>query len=109
MIILKGTSFYQKAINALEEWSIGTLKLEPDNPYDEEACAVYVNDDLVGYLPKGWRHEYWGQEVIDYINSPQRNRQVSLRKVGGYIMNNGKTATTGLRLITRADLEEELD
>ena len=104
MIILKGTSFCQKSIEALSDWSVGTLRLEPENPYDVDACAVDVDGDKVGYLPKGWKGESYGIEILDYINNAEREGRVSLRKVGGYDMGNGKKATVGLRLIQRSDL-----
>ena len=107
MITIKGTSYYQNTIRGLENWSIGTLRLEPNNEYDADACAVEVDGELVGYLPKGWKNEYYGPEMLVYIESIEREGRVSLRKVGGYSMGNGKTATEGLRLITRADLKEE--
>jgi hypothetical protein len=103
MIILKGTSFYQEIIKALPTWSLGTLRLEPDNSYDSEACAIYVEGETVGYLEKGWINSHYGEEMLSYINNPQREGKVSLRKVGGYDMGNGKRATEGLRLITRRD------
>lgn len=105
-ITLKGTSFYQDTIKGLANWSMGTLRLEPENAYDSEACAVDVDGEIVGYLEKGWKNSPYGEEMLSYINSPQREGKVSLRKVGGYDMGYGKKATEGLRLITRADLYE---
>ena len=108
MIILKGTSFYQENIKKLDTWSLGYLQLEPTNPYDAEACAVYVEDNIVGYLPKGWRQGKVSEDLISYIDSPHQNKKVSLLKVGGFKLNNGKVATTGLRIITRDDLIEDV-
>jgi len=107
MITLKGTSFYQETIRGLGNWSMGTLRLEPDNAFDSEACAVDVEGEIVGYLPKDWKEEAYGTEMLSYIESPEREGRVSLRKVGGYAMRNGGVATEGLRLITRADLFDE--
>jgi hypothetical protein len=108
MITLKGTSFYQSTIKGLKNWSLGILRLEPNNQYDSEACAVYVEEELVGYLEKGWKEEDWGEEMLTYINNPQREGHISLRKVGGYNMDNGEVATEGLRLITKKDLHERI-
>jgi hypothetical protein len=104
MIILKGTSFHQTTIKELTNWSLGTLRLEPDNEYDPEACAVDVGDKTVGYLPKGWSTETYGTEMLAHIKSPEHEGRVSLRKVGGYNMSGGRTAFEGLRLITHSDL-----
>lgn len=106
MIRLKGVSFYQDTIASLDEWSLGSLRLEPDNPYDADACAVDVQGQLVGYLPKGWRHEEWGQDLLAYINNSQGENSVSLKKVGGYDMYDGKKAALGLHLVTVRDILE---
>tara|TARA_B110000263_G_scaffold168605_1_gene146898 strand:+ start:140 stop:457 length:318 start_codon:yes stop_codon:yes gene_type:complete len=103
MIILKGTSFHQTTIKELTNWSLGTLRLEPENMYDPEACAVDVGDKTVGYLPKGWNIEHYGEDLLTHIKN---NGLVSLRKVGGYTMNGGRTAFEGLRVITHSDLLE---
>ena len=103
MIILKGTSFHQNTIKELTNWSVGTLRLEPENTYDPDACAVDVGDKPVGYLPKGWNTEHYGEDLLLHIKN---NGLVSLRKVGGYTMSGGRTAFEGLRVITHSDLLE---
>lgn len=30
------------------------LKLEPDNPFDDDAVAVYYSNARIGFIPSGW-------------------------------------------------------
>lgn len=50
---LKGTMYYQKAIQKIDFSASLAPKLvrEPENKYDHFAIAVYVQDMKIGYLP----------------------------------------------------------
>ena len=34
-----------------------SLKHEPENPFNENAVAVYYNDNRIGFIPTDWSHE----------------------------------------------------
>ena len=46
---------YYDGLDVINELSLGqavTLVVETDNPYDNEAVAIYYNDKKLGYVPK---------------------------------------------------------
>ena len=50
---------YYDGLDVIEELSLGTtvnLKLEPDNPYDPNAVAVYYEDTKLGFIPRVKNH-----------------------------------------------------
>ena len=97
IIIVKGTSFYQNVVKTLPFYSLGLLEPQPDNVYDPFACAIKVNNELVGYLPRGWTNQKWGREIINVIK--HKEGLVQLVKVGGFKLYNDQKPLYGLRLI----------
>lgn len=64
-----GEHSYQQALKRIagaktemskEHYAVATLNLEPDNPYDKEACVVKISTETVGYLSK--------QEAFDFLD-----------------------------------------
>jgi len=64
-----GESHYQHALNRIcggktddghNKNVSARLLPEPDNPYDSNAVAVYIDDDIVGYLDKQTAKRYKG-------------------------------------------------
>lgn len=51
---LSGFTYYD-GLDVVDELSLGKpvqLMVEPDNPYDPEAVAIYYKDKKLGYVPK---------------------------------------------------------
>lgn len=50
-----GESFRQAAVRKCRIGDCVDFELEPDNPFDPDAVAVYVRGEQIGYLPRdGW-------------------------------------------------------
>lgn len=58
---ISGESFYQDTLNRIcggktpeghERYCVAYLVPEPDNPYDKNAVAVYIENLKVGHIPK---------------------------------------------------------
>lgn len=47
-----GVSFHRDALIGVTVGMRVTVTHEPDNPYDSNACAVLVRDQLIGHLPR---------------------------------------------------------
>lgn len=46
---------YYDGLDVIDELALGVrvdLVVEPDNPYDPEAIAIYYHDKKIGYVPK---------------------------------------------------------
>jgi hypothetical protein len=97
MIMVKGTSYYQEAIPDSDKVILGHLELEPDNEYDQDACAVYIDGKKAGYLQKGWKHQQWGAVVVNCIK--EKEGVVQMFKVGGFGFEDGSSAYLGLRIM----------
>jgi hypothetical protein len=53
-----------KSIETGELYTTATLKLEPENPFDQTAVMVIIDDLQVGYIPKSQ-----SEMMTDYIKS----------------------------------------
>jgi hypothetical protein len=53
-----------KSIETGELYTTATLKLEPENPFDQTAVMVVIDDLQVGYIPKSQ-----SEMMTDYIKS----------------------------------------
>ncbi len=68
-----GESKYQHALREIAEQQgrgdddglVAYIVTEPDNPYDPNACAVYIGDKKVGYLPR--------EDAVDYVERMEDN------------------------------------
>jgi hypothetical protein len=57
-----------KSIETGELYTTATLKLEPDNAFDQTAVMVIIDDLQVGYIPKSQ-----SEMMTDYIKSLGKN------------------------------------
>lgn len=96
---VKGCSFHKESFEGLDSGKTyeALLKSEPQNEYDPNAIAVYINQKQVGYLPAGW----WDKEkdislflhgVIDSENP------LSAQITGGFELEDGAKANYGVLL-----------
>lgn len=88
---LAGFAYYD-GIDVINELGVGTpvdLVVEPDNPYDPEAVAIYYKHKKIGYIPKDKnalisQFLYFGHhDVFDariqYVNKEQHmDRQIRI-------------------------------
>jgi len=79
-IKVKGTSFRQPKVKALPTRCLGILSLQPENVHDKEACAITVDGEIVGFLPRGWARRWWGPSIVKVIKDQEG--VVPLKKVG---------------------------
>jgi len=97
MIMVKGTSHYQDSIPDVETVILGRLELEPDNEYDRDACAIYIDGKKAGYLQRGWKHQQWGAAVVNCIK--EKEGVVRMVRAGGFEFEDGSSAYSGLRIL----------
>lgn len=101
-----GTSHYQHILerfadprteNSQEKRVIAFIQHEPTNPYDKNACAVYIQYECVGYLPR--------EDASKFVSTLKRlkiatNSTVAVKAiiVGGWSRPNGDIGHFGLYL-----------
>lgn len=64
---------YWDGVDIISEVSVGdklTLQIEPDNPYDPQAVALYYNDTKIGYVPRDMNENlskllYYGYDIFE--------------------------------------------
>jgi hypothetical protein len=66
-----------KSIETGELYTSATLKLEPDNAFDQTAVMVIIDDLQVGYIPKSQ-----SEMMTDYIKSLGKTTLVVPARVG---------------------------
>ena len=66
-----------KSIETGELYTTATLKLEPENPFDDTAVMVIIDDLQVGYVPKSQ-----SAMMTDYIKSKGSNTLQVPARVG---------------------------
>jgi hypothetical protein len=52
IIPVKGVSFFQNKVNTIKPGDSCRITPEPFNEFDSNACAVFVNNNKIGYVPK---------------------------------------------------------
>ena len=49
--LIAGISYYQNKLTGIDSNSVLTMRLEPENKYDNEAIQILYDDTCVGYVP----------------------------------------------------------
>lgn len=86
-----GESHYQPALRKLRNSRhmatdnnfVADIVAEPDNPYDEQACAVYIEGSKVGYLPRSAAADFFQQIAAMGVNGRWRF-QTKAKLSGGW-------------------------
>lgn len=86
-----GESHYQPALRKLRNGRhmatdnifVADIVGEPDNPYDQNACAVYIEGLKVGYLPRGAASDFHKQVADMGVAGPWRF-QTKAKLSGGW-------------------------
>lgn len=83
-----GVSQYQSEVMLVDVASMLTIEHEPDNPYDNNACAIKFNNQLLGYLPKilaaklvSTGETSWQGEVVEILDGINRGLRVRVSKL----------------------------
>lgn len=95
-----GESHYQDALeaicggktkNSIERYCVAYLLPEPDNPYDRNAVAVYINGLQVGYIDR---------QSARHMSKAMNGRVTTLDAVivGGWRRMNGDEGSFGVKL-----------
>ena len=92
---VSGVSFEKENVQKVKEGDLVRLVCEPDNPYDKNAVAVFVqNVGKVGYIPK---------KLAERMNPTPQNVSATIRE--GVIVHclshkngDGETEQVGLRI-----------
>jgi len=86
------------AVQDIEKWA--HLVPEPDNPWDRNAVAVYVDGRKVGYLPREHTAAY--ASLLTQVWTNYRGRAVCRAVVGG----GRRQATSQLGAVTQVDEQQ---
>ncbi|WP_339406587.1 HIRAN domain-containing protein [Pseudomonas helleri] len=86
-----GESHYQPALRKLRNGRhmatdndfVADIVGEPDNPYDHNACAVYIEGSKVGYLPRDAAADFHKQVTNMNVTGPWRF-QTKAKLYGGW-------------------------
>jgi hypothetical protein len=86
-----GESYYQPALRRLRNGRhmttdnnfVADIVVEPDNPHDPNACAVYIEGLKVGYLPRDAASDFHQQVADMGVGSPWRF-QTKAKLCGGW-------------------------
>lgn len=107
-----GTSHYQHILEKFadprteysqEKEIMAFIQHEPTNPHDENACAVYIQYECVGYLPREDASKFIS--TLKRLNIPTDSTvAVKAMIVGGWLRANGDMGNFGLYL----DLPESI-
>ncbi|WP_372438275.1 HIRAN domain-containing protein [Pseudomonas chlororaphis subsp. aureofaciens] len=62
---------------------VADIVAEPDNPYDKNACAIYIEGSKVGYLPRGASADFFQQVADMGVTGPWRF-QTKAKLSGGW-------------------------
>ena len=93
-----GVSQYQSVLEAAAEEGVvdAVLMREDDNPHDDQAVAVFIDGERVGYLSRADARRY----RADLVAAGDANLQVrcAAKIVGGFETKTGERAHFGLKL-----------
>lgn len=71
---VKGVSFHQDVVSGVEVGTHVEVVAEPENEFDANACAVYVNGEIIGHLPREIAYRLrlsgelcWSAEVVEVL------------------------------------------
>jgi hypothetical protein len=71
---VKGVSFHQDVVSGVEVGTQLEVVAEPENEFDVNACAVHVNGEIVGHLPRELAGRLrssgelcWSAEVVEVL------------------------------------------
>lgn len=79
-----------KSLHGHQHYCTAHLSTEPDNPYDKNAVAVYIDGHQVGYLPRA------AAKAFSKYNLETVTADAVI--VGGWLKNNGSSGHYGVRL-----------
>lgn len=94
-----GVSQYQRVLEAAaDEGAIvsATLILEDSNPYDDQAVAVHLNGERIGYLSRANARFY--RADLAAAGAERANVRCKAKIVGGFETQSGDRAHFGLKL-----------
>lgn len=94
-----GEAQYQLVLAAAAEQGAivgATLLLEDDNPYDDQAVAVYVDGERAGYLSRANARAY--RADLAAAGAPRARVRCKAKIVGGFETASGGRAHYGLKL-----------
>lgn len=109
-----GSSNYQQALGriangkntkSVEIKTQAVLKLEPSNPYDSNAVAVYVSSSKVGYLPRDDAFDFTAWVRRKGLHAKVNNFQVDAIILGGW-KRNGSEGSFGVALNLPDDFDD---
>jgi hypothetical protein len=93
-----GVSQYQRVLEAAAEAGVvdAVLMREDDNPYDDQAVAVFIDGERAGYLSRADARRY----RADLAAAGDANLRVrcAAKIVGGFETKTGERAHFGLKL-----------
>ncbi|WP_397448123.1 HIRAN domain-containing protein [Pseudomonas sp. NA-150] len=86
-----GESHYQPALRKLRNGRhmatdndfVADIVAEPDNPFDQNACAVYIEGSKVGYLPRSAAADFF-QQITDMGVTGIWRFQTKAKLTGGW-------------------------
>ena len=73
----------------------GYCMAEPNNKFDKDAMALYINNKLVGYIPK--------EDLKDYIEFSERKQMKFIGTVTPFLDDEDKTKVAGSILFIKED------
>lgn len=98
-VAVVGVSQYQPVLEAAAAdgaFVEATLALEDDNPYDDQAVAVYLGDARAGYLSRADARLY--RAHLAGAGEPDLRVRCAARISGGFETRDGSRAHFGLKL-----------